>query len=162
MRKTESERFWEKVNKVPGGCWEWTASTAKGYGHFGVGGRNGSTIYAHRWAYEHLVGPIPKGLQIDHAVCQNKICVNPDHLEPVTPKENTRRYLESKGWKKNNAQSRRTHCPHGHPYSGENLKIDVTTGQRICRECRKKVDRAYNAKRASRKRYQGHKKSVVT
>jgi hypothetical protein len=46
--------------------------------------------YAHRVVYEILVGPIPSGLQLDH-ICSVPWCVNPDHLEPVTAKENTRR-----------------------------------------------------------------------
>ena len=82
--RSEAERFWEKVDAT-GDCWEWTSSrTRKGYGGFrAVSG----WASAHRWAYEHLVGPIPPGLQIDH-LCRVRHCVNPDHMEPVTNQVN--------------------------------------------------------------------------
>lgn len=72
--------FFDTIN----GCWLFTACWERGgYGHFQHG-------RAHRWAYEHFVGPIPEGLHIDH-LCRVRCCVNPDHLEPVTPEENFRR-----------------------------------------------------------------------
>lgn len=87
-----AERFWEKVDL--GLCWEWTAfRDVNGYGRFGVGSRTAGTarvMQAHRWAWEHLVGPVPPGLELDH-LCGNKGCVNPDHLEPVAHDENMRR-----------------------------------------------------------------------
>lgn len=129
MTRSESERFWEKVD-TSGDCWNWTAYKLQGYGRFGIGGshKNGGRIlYAHRWAYEALVGPIPDGLTLDH-LCRNRACVNPDHLEPVTPAENTRR----------GGMSLRTHCPQGHEYTPENtLRGKTTRGSitRVCREC---------------------------
>ena len=85
--KFVEERFWSKVNKTDT-CWIWTAAKNQdGHGRF----RHGRLVLAHRFAYELLVGPIPKGLDLDH-LCQNPACVNPAHLEPVTRKENTRRY----------------------------------------------------------------------
>lgn len=69
------------------GCWVWQRSTSRGYGYVTRGGR---CVPAHRWYYEHLVGPIPEGLELDH-LCRNPPCVNPDHLEPVTHAENMRR-----------------------------------------------------------------------
>lgn len=72
-------------------CWTWTgARNPKGYGSV-ANGRGGSML-AHRKAYEHIVGPIPDGLTIDH-LCLNKACVNPAHMEPVTRGENNSRMV---------------------------------------------------------------------
>ncbi|MCH9732852.1 MAG: HNH endonuclease [Actinomycetia bacterium] len=79
-----AERFWDKVHKTQD-CWLWTAGTSHGYGHFGV--TRCKSVYAHRWAYEQAVGPIPEGLQIDHR-CHNTLCVNPQHLRLATYKQN--------------------------------------------------------------------------
>lgn len=86
-RPTE-DRFWEKVDGS-GDCWEWTGTRqTMGYGSFWVLGQ-GKRL-AHRVAYELLVGPIAEGRELDHR-CRNRICVNPDHLEPVSHRENVRR-----------------------------------------------------------------------
>ena len=75
-------------------CWIWQLETVKpgrrttgGYGKMGI---KGKYWLAHRWYYERSKGPIPEGLQLDH-LCEVRACVNPDHLEPVTPLVNTRR-----------------------------------------------------------------------
>lgn len=115
------ERFWAKVD-AGGDCWEWTASRFDGYGRFGVAGRQQG---AHRVAYEILVGPIPADLVIDH-LCRNRGCVNPDHLEPVTPEENRRRGIVDR---------ERKHCPRGHLFTPENVYIS-SKGRKECRICR--------------------------
>ena len=102
------ERFMEKFEPVPeSGCWLWTACI--GTGGYGRIGFEGKVHVAHRIAWELLRGPIPEGLEIDH-LCRTRSCVNPDHLEPVTPKVNR---LRGVGWAGRNA--RKTTCPHGHP-----------------------------------------------
>lgn len=86
-RQTPEQSFFSKVDAV-GICWEWTAALAKGYGRFIAPDER--RWLAHRWCWEYLVGPIPEGLVLDH-LCENKRCVNPDHLEVVTQGENSRR-----------------------------------------------------------------------
>lgn len=65
-------------------CWHWlgTQSSKWNYPRFYIDQDTGYVL-AHRWAYEHYVGPIPDGLTIDH-LCRNTLCVNPAHMEPVT------------------------------------------------------------------------------
>jgi hypothetical protein len=72
---TDSERFWEKVDKS-GSCWLWTGAKLTGYGSFRL---NGGAWLAHRVSYTWRHGDIPEGAEVDH-MCHNKACVNPDHL----------------------------------------------------------------------------------
>lgn len=139
---TPWDRFWAKVDTT-GICWEWTGSlTGPGHGHLWFQGRYRG---AHCVAYELLVGPIPAGLHLDH-LCRNRPCVNPDHLEPVTPAENIRR-----GSSLSAQRARRTECPKGHPYDAENTVTD-RRGRRYCRECRRAADRVRGSGETRRQR----------
>jgi len=78
-------------------CWNWTGrgSTRKGgYGLISNGAAR-SSIPAHVFVYEQVVGPVPDGMELDHT-CENKACVNPAHLEPVTGTENQLRAAASR------------------------------------------------------------------
>jgi len=88
----------------------------------------------HILIYEHIVGKVPQGLELDH-LCRNRSCPNPAHLEPVTRRENILR-----GFSPAVTNRFKTHCPYGHPYSGENLYIGKR-GDRECRECKRTLDR---------------------
>lgn len=117
-------RFWRFVDKTDG-CWLWVGTDNGKYGTLGLsidGTR--TSLYAHRLSYEMHVGPIPEGLTIDH-LCRVPLCVNPDHLEAVTQRENS---LRGTGVSAVNA--RKTHCPKGHPLDG--LR---TSGRRYCKTC---------------------------
>jgi len=132
-RPDATTRFWEKVDKngpVPeycpelGPCWMWLAfCDVHGYGKFG--GLDWRQVQlAHRFSFELLVGPIPKGLTLDH-LCRNPRCVNPAHLEPVTHKDNVLR-----GESPMAKQAKQTHCKRGHLLPPKNER-----GKRECAEC---------------------------
>ena len=137
--------FWERVEKVAlTGCWVWRGTIARtryGVWSYWKDGKT-HTTYAHRFAYELTVGPIPEGLVLDH-LCLNRTCCNPEHLDPVTQAENYRRGV---GGRDGAAfQRSKTHCPHGHPYSGDNLYVRKD-GSRDCRECGRIKSAAYKAR----------------
>lgn len=90
--KTVKERFEAKFEEDESGCWNWTASKRAGYGAFGIDGR---TQRAHRVAYQLYVEEIPAGLCCLHR-CDNRGCVNPDHLFLGTYTDNNRD-CENKG-----------------------------------------------------------------
>lgn len=127
-----------------GDCWEWTGPSSTDLsGHLrGSFYANGHRRQATVVVWEHLVGIIPDGLELDH-LCRYPICVNPDHLEPVTHAENQRRGFGPPG-----LAARKTRCVRGHPYSARNTRID-SRGYRECRECRSIWDKAYRQRRAS-------------
>jgi hypothetical protein len=120
------ERFWNKV-LFTSDCWEWQGSVKKsGYGRFHL--THSLAVRAHRFAYQLMVGEIPKGLVLDH-LCRNRSCVNPNHLEIVTIGENVLRgdTFSAKNKKK-------THCSNGHPLTENNL-YKQNNNWRICIIC---------------------------
>jgi len=119
---------------VGDGCWEWIASRdPNGYGRIWAEGSR--VVMAHRLVYEMVVGPIPDGLFLDH-LCRNRGCVRPDHLEPVTCRENTLR-----GESPAAIGARKTHCLRGHELTAENNYF--VQGKRSCRTCRRAANNAY-------------------
>lgn len=116
------------------GCWRFVAArSTAGYGRFYFGDR---VLQAHRVSYEALVGGIPPGLVLDHKVCQTPCCVNPNHLEPVTTGENTRRGTALAMTLVRCAAI--SHCPHGHAYDETNTLVFTKRNgrrQRVCRAC---------------------------
>lgn len=137
-------RFLRKVIKPlsDNWCWEWNGAVEKnGYTRAYDGKKMN---WGHRVAYMLFVGPIPVGKEIDH-LCRNPGCVNPEHLEAVSHRENMRRSpLGYAG-----VQRRKTHCPQGHPYSGDNLV--VWNGMRYCRTCQRRYKQAYKLRKKHEK-----------
>lgn len=141
------ERFSKRFAIRDDGCWEWKGYiNAGGYGQFTV---KGTSRAAHRVMWELAGRSVNLVLQLDH-LCRNRACVNPDHLEQVSNKENV---LRGQGISANNA--RKTHCLRGHPYSGNNLTYKLRDGslRRVCKKCR--VMDVAKFKKA-------HKKSALT
>ena len=131
-------------------CWIWMAGASNGRGYFSS---NHGIKSAYRMAYELLVGPIPKGYVIHHR-CHNPLCVNPDHLETMIPGEHTRMHLQKEHEQapllpRPRAQrTPRTHCPHGHALTDDNLVPSaLADGLRACRECKNIRARAYQRRR---------------
>lgn len=149
QRRPIEDRFWEKVNKdgpIPehrpdlGPCWVWMdAPMPNGYGRIFVS-KTPTRIetYAHRLSYQLLVGPIPDGLTIDH-LCRNRMCVNPDHLEPVTHQVNFFR-----GMHPSSIVSRSDFCSKGHERTEANVYV-TPAGYKQCRVCnRQHASRRYD------------------
>ena len=122
-RQRNLDAFWDRLRPTPTGCLEF--GSGKRYGQMTI---NGAIIGAHRYAYEQVRGPIPAGLELDH-LCRNPSCCNPDHLEPVTPRENKLR-----GTSPTAENARRTHCRRGHPFTQRNT-YRRPDGRRYCRAC---------------------------
>lgn len=131
------ERFWRKCEYDPAtGCVVWVgARCSSGYGSF-WDNIHGGTRNAHRWLWEHLVGPVPKGFELDHG-CRNRACVNLAHLEAVTASENVMRGISPQLARERGAA--KTHCIHNHAFTPENTWVDKD-GWRHCKTCNR--DRA--------------------
>lgn len=140
VRAPAAVRLLRNSVESSGGCWLWQAAVSgKGYGSFRT--PQGSVI-AHRAAYELFLGPIAPGMHLDH-LCRVRHCINPMHLEQVTPAENVRRGVVRR------AAEPATHCRRGHEFTPE-----TTTWQgryRRCLPCRRLSDaRCAERRRAAR------------
>lgn len=120
-------------------CWEWTGAIAmNGYSKTKL---NFKYTSGHRAFFEHYKGPISPGLQIDH-LCKNKRCVNPEHLEMVTPRENSARSPGTIS----TINRHKLECNSGHLLSGDNLYM-TPDGRRQCRSCKTAAAHKYNKKK---------------
>jgi hypothetical protein len=140
-------RFWRKVDRRGSSeCWPWLADKhGPGYGKFKVGGRR---VLAHRFAYELVVGPIPEGFEIDHVRARGCIqtdCVNPAHLEAVTPRVNNHRSTSPAA-----VNAAKTQCPRGHAYDRFYVWPNGRRG-RVCSTCQLEAQRRYYARVRARR-----------
>lgn len=136
MIKSLEERFYTKfeIDYQPNGCWTWLGVKAlPGYGRMRA--TEGRLHFAHRLSYELHKGESLAGKQLDH-ICNNKACVNPDHLEITTQSENVRRGYRRDG--RIHRESKKTHCKRGHEFTEDNTYIN-RKGHRYCRECKRQT-----------------------
>lgn len=105
------------------GCWEWTAAKQRGYGALRVSNPR-RLVRAHRWVWEFFNEPIPDGYECHHE-CENRACVNPDHLHPMEAMEHQVKLSPAR---------RETHCFRGHPFDEANTYW-TPSGWRCCRRC---------------------------
>lgn len=130
MNEELKERLKARIDKTPQGCWNYTrAKSIKGYGKLSAWGK---MYLAHRLSFIVFKGKIPKGKFLDH-LCRNPSCINPDHLEVVSNRENILRGIGISA-----VNSRKTHCVNGHRLSGRNLYVKIINGrkrQRVCKIC---------------------------
>ena len=126
-------RLMDRFELSTDGCWNWTGKLDEdGYGHLqAYPKKDHINKTAHRASYELFVGPVAPGLQLHHK-CENPCCINPSHLEPLTPLAHVAKSPNTLTF----VNMEKTHCIHGHPLSGANLYFS-NSGKRSCRECRR-------------------------
>lgn len=152
LDEADAESFWSRVNfqgglaylqdnlvdhaKVSGECWLWRGKNNGNddhcYGRFKLYGK---LVPAHRIAYRDFGSRLADSKYIDH-LCRVTLCVNPAHLEAVTPKENVLRGAHHR----NKAET----CRSGHPYTTENTRVVLNAlgaETRHCIECRRRYAR---------------------
>jgi len=129
------ERFWSHLKVQDNKCWLWFGQKSnKGYGQLPEAGRGSKMLLAHRVAYQLYKGLIPEGLELDH-LCRTPLCVNPDHLEAVSHRENVKR---------GNSPGAKIHrlgtCNRGHPVNDVNMYFRKDRiGTWNCRVCRREL-----------------------
>ena len=144
------ENFYNHVWMVDDGCWIWTGAYREQYGVFTAprNGKSRAVHPAHTWSYWLHVGEFAEGLELDH-LCKKPSCVNPKHLEPVTPTVNKQRSDCPSG-----INFRKTHCLNGHALVGDNLysrrrllKSGEVATHRLCKTCQRARNEAHLARK---------------
>lgn len=142
MDSRNVERFLDFIAPDDSGCWVWKGYIRDGYGIFNYKGKK---MQAHRFMYQLMLDKeLSKYIQLDH-LCKNRACVNPDHVEEVSGKENTLR-----GMGPTAINARRTHCVNGHEFTPDNTYIRPDDGARDCKTCAREAKRRQRARGGDR------------
>lgn len=133
---------------VGDGCWLWQGAVGShGYGVIRIDGGN---LLTHRLSHELFIGPIPEGLCVLHT-CDVRRCVRPDHLWTGTKRDNVLDMVAKGRGGVKAYQSKKTHCPAGHPYD---IQLKRTNGRayRGCSECRRLSNQRQSQRRKELRR----------
>jgi hypothetical protein len=143
LNPRQQNLFWNKVHvSQPSGCWQWTGAVSRlGYGKWSAtyAAKRQHVLTAHRVAFTLLIGNIPTDMTLDH-LCRNRGCVNPDHMQVVTLKENIHRSFHP-----SIIISRSDTCSNGHREFYFNAK-----GKRICKACARERQALCKARKKAR------------
>jgi len=133
--------FWTYV-ELTDTCWLWTGGKkGEGYGNYPTGADRGLERYAHRFAWQHCMGEIPAGYELDH-ICGIRNCVNPEHLQLVE-----RGFNGLQGGKNSaNKREAKTHCKRGHEFIEGNTYVRPD-GSRVCKKCHALREKEYYQER---------------
>lgn len=144
-----NERFWKNVHKTESGCWVWCGP--QGHNGYGMFWNDGRSVRAHRLSLEMSTGKrIPTGMLVLHK-CDNPPCVNPDHLFLGTHHDNAIDAVNKGRWVNHipPKPKRRTHCPHGHAMTEENVRLVLRDGYvtRLCIICIRESSKRHREKK---------------
>lgn len=116
-----------RIEIMPSGCWAWLGCRyPEGYGRLKL---RQIDVLAHRLSYITFRGSFDPLLDLDH-LCRNRMCVNPEHLEPVSMLENVRRGMSPPA-----INARKTQCANGHALAGANVRYERLPSGTLARRC---------------------------
>jgi len=130
------DRILPRITPTTVGCWEWGGyNRPDGRAQISDADRRAHMVYS--LLYEHLVGPVPSGMELDH-LCRQPWCCNPFHLEAVPPRINKLRGISPPA-----VNAQKTHCARGHALDLLNTYV-TKDGRRQCRTCQRARGRVYD------------------